>query len=59
MPKAHRASYNNYLAFKSRLIAEAEAVVNNSEMAVDEAINRKKKKKVRKVSVMPCHHFTF
>jgi len=31
MPKAHRSSYN--LAFKLKIVAEAEAVENNSEIA--------------------------
>ena len=37
MPKAHRASYN--LPFKSTLLAEAEAIVHSSVIAVDNAIN--------------------
>ena len=40
MPKAHHASYNNYyLAFKLKLVAEAEAVEDNSEITIDKAIN--------------------
>ena len=37
MPKAHHASYN--LAFKLKLVAEAEAIEDNSEIAIDEATN--------------------
>ena len=37
MPKAYHASYN--LPFKSKLLAEAEAIVHSSEIAVDNAIN--------------------
>ena len=37
MPKAHCASYN--LAFKSKIVAEVEATINNSEIAVYEGIN--------------------
>ena len=35
MPKAHYVSYN--LAFKLKTVVEAEAVVDNSEIAIDEA----------------------
>ena len=38
MPKAHHASYN-YLAFKLKLVAEAEAIEDNSEITIDKAIN--------------------
>ena len=38
MPKVHHAFYNK-LALKLKLIAKEEATVNNSEVAVDEAIN--------------------
>jgi transposase-like protein len=37
MPKAHRSSYN--LAFKLKVVAEAEAVENNSEIARDDGIS--------------------
>ena len=37
MPKAHHASYN--LAFKLKIVAEAEAVEDNSKITIDEAIN--------------------
>ena len=36
MPEAHHASYN--LGFKPKIIAEAEAVVNNIEIAVDKVL---------------------
>ena len=38
MPKVHHAFYNK-LALKLKLTAKEEATVNNSEVAVDEAIN--------------------
>ena len=37
MPKAHCASYN--LTFKLKIVVGAEAVVNNPEIALEEAIN--------------------
>ena len=37
MPKAHHASYNK--AIKLKIVAEAEVVEENSEIAIDEAIN--------------------
>lgn len=40
MPKAHRTSYN--LAFKLKIIPEAEAVKNNSEITREYGISKKR-----------------
>ena len=54
MPKARRTSYN--LAFKLKVIAEAEAVENNSEIAreygISESMVRRWRKKMKQASSM-------
>lgn len=46
MPKAHRPSYN--LAFKLKIVAEEEAVENNSEMAREYDISESMVRRWRK-----------
>ena len=46
MPKAHRTSYN--LAFKLKIVAEAEAVENNSEIAREYGISESMVRRWRK-----------